>query len=88
MNDAGREFSNIGQLALLPGRQGVGNLGQSERDWFMISPDGEFAAFQVMAEVSDGRINTVELPVEGAVGQLGLLQLGREESQWPPLLCW
>ena len=42
----------------------------------MISPDGEFAAFQVMAEVPDGRINTVELPVEGAVGQLGLLQLG------------
>ena len=88
MNDAGRKFSNIGQLALLPGRQGVGNLGQSERDWFMISPDGEFAAFQVMAEVPDGRLNTVELPVEGAVGQLGLLQLGREESQWPPLLCW
>ena len=58
---------------LLPGCQGVGNLGQSKHDWFMISPDGESATFQVMAEVSDGRINTVELPVEGAVGQLGLL---------------
>ena len=76
MNDAGHEFSNIGQLVLLPGCQGVRNLGQSERDWFMISPDGESAAFQVMAEMSDGCINTIELPVEGTVGQLGLLQLG------------
>ena len=74
VDDLVHEFSHVGELSLLPSCPGVRQSGQGECEWLVICPNGEEAAFQVMAEVSDSRVDAEKLPVEGTVGQLSFLQ--------------
>ena len=74
MDDLVREFSHIGELSLMPSCPGVQQSGQGECERLVICPNGEEAAFQVMAEVSDSCVDAEKLPVEGTVGQLSFLQ--------------
>ena len=45
----------------------------------MIRPDGEEAAFQVMAEVSDSRVDAEKIPVKGG-------KKGADLLQWSPTM--
>ena len=68
------EFCHVGELLLLPSCPGVRQSGQGECERLVICPNGEEVAFQVMAEVSDSRVDAEKLPVEGTVRQLSFLQ--------------
>ena len=60
----------------MSGRPGVGHPGEGECEGFVVGPDGELAALQVMSEMTYPGKYAIQLPVKGTVGQLGLLQLG------------
>ena len=70
------EFGHIGQLPLLPSCPRVGQPRQGKCQRFVVSPDGEEAALQVVAEVPDGCVDTKKFPVEGTVRELSFLQFG------------
>jgi hypothetical protein len=54
----------------------------------VVCEDHKAAAFQHVAEVADGSHHRQELAIKGAVIDLGLVQLGGKEAQWPPRLTW
>ena len=74
------ELGHIGELSLLPGCPGVGHPGEGKGQGLVVSPDGELAALQMVSEVVYTGENAVQFPVKCTVGQLGLLQLRREET--------
>lgn len=72
-------LSNEGEMSLLSWCPVFRVAGQCESEWFVVGADVKPSTLEKVGKVLDSRVNCEELPVEGAVGLLGLVQLPGEE---------
>jgi hypothetical protein len=57
---------------------------EGAHQWLVVRKDHETATLQKVAEMADRRHDRQQLPVEGAVVDLGLAELSREKTKWAP----
>ena len=80
VEDVAGVLSYVAELSLLAGCPGVGEAAQSEGEGAMVRPQLAGAAFYLEPEMLDSTEGGQELPVEGAVVDLGAVQLLGKES--------
>src|SRR4029434_11061517 len=71
-------------MTLLAGRPRLGHLGHGENQRLVVDKGGEVSTFQKETKVSDGEVETQQLPVESAVLTLVSAQLAAEERKRLP----
>ena len=70
MVDVGGVLRQVGELSLLSWSPGFIHLFESKDEWFVIYPQLELSALELIPEVSDSGEGGKELPVECAVNKL------------------
>ena len=88
VDDVAGVLSNVAKLSLLPRCPGIREAAQGEGEWAVVRPELERAALNLKPEVPDGAEGGQKLPVEGAVVDLGAVQLPGEKSQRLPWAAW
>jgi hypothetical protein len=78
------ELGNVGQVALLPGRPRIGDIGHGECKRLVVGKGRKPPALEVVSEVPSGEIKRQQLFVKSAVLLLGNSKLFAEESQGLP----
>jgi len=78
------KFRKEGQLALLAAGFGRGEAVESGQEGLMVSKHMERTALQEGAEMEEGGVNGLQLPIKSGVIELGRGELGREEGQRTP----
>jgi hypothetical protein len=73
-------------MLLLPARPGVRTPAEGSHQRPVVCENGEGASLQHEAEVFDGGYYSEKLPIESAVVDLSLIQLGREKTKGTPPL--